>query len=107
MVNNCAVPVVSQLEATIKSTAQAAGFDLCGIAPVLANRELEYFPEWLAGGHGGEMKYLESRNQAGALKRSSLENAAPWARSVVVCAVNYNSSHPYSTEYPDKRRGWI
>jgi epoxyqueuosine reductase len=53
------------------------------------------------------MKYLESRNQAGALKRSSLENAAPWARSVVVCGINYNSDQPYSTEYTEKDRAWI
>ena len=105
--NNCSVPVISQLEGMIKSAALAAGFDLCGIAPVTPNPELGYFPEWLAAGHGGEMKYLESRNQAGALKRSSLENAAPWAKSVVVCAINYNSEHPYSTECPDKSRGWV
>jgi epoxyqueuosine reductase len=106
-VNNCTVPVISQLEGRIKSAAQEAGFDLCGIAPVMPNRELEYFPQWLEAGHGGEMKYLESRNAAGALKRSSLENAAPWARSVVVCAVNYNSAQPYSTECNDKTGGWI
>ena len=107
MVNNCTVRATTQLEETIKSAARAAGFDLCGIAPVSHNRELEYFPEWLAAGHGGEMKYLESRNDSGALKRSSLENAAPWARSVVVCAINYNSDGPYSTKCKDKSRGWI
>jgi epoxyqueuosine reductase len=107
MVNNCMVSAISQLEGTIKSAAKAAGFDLCGIAPVSPNPELEYFPEWIAAGNGGEMKYLESRNDSGALKRSSLSNAAPWARSVVVCAINYNSEQPYSTEYTDKSRGWI
>jgi epoxyqueuosine reductase len=107
VVNNCTVPAISQLEVTIKATARAAGFDLCGIAPVTPNQELEYFPEWLAAGHGGEMKYLESRNDSGELKRSSLENAAPWAKSVVVCALNYNSEIPYSTEFRDKSRGWI
>jgi len=105
--NDCTVPATAQLEETIKSAARAAGFDLCGIAPVTPNSELEYFPQWLAAGHGGEMKYLESRNDSGALKRSSLENAAPWAQSVVVCAINYNSERPYSTEYQDKTRGWI
>jgi len=74
---------------------------------VTPNEELEYFPEWLASGHGGDMKYLKSRNEAGALKRSSVANAAPWARSVVVCAVNYNSDQAYSTEFKDKNRGWI
>jgi epoxyqueuosine reductase len=32
---------------------------------------------------------------------------APWARSVVVCAINYNTDHPYSTEQQDQGRGWI
>lgn len=105
--NNCIVPTKTQLEATIKSAALAAGFDLCGIAPVTANSELEYFPEWIAAGHGGEMRYLEARTDSGALKRSSLANAAPWTRSVVVCALNYNSDQPYSTECKDKSRGWI
>src|SRR5213595_2641163 len=91
----------------IKAAAGPVGFDLCGIAPVTTNQELEYFPEWLAAGHGGEMKYLESCNLAGELKRSSLENAAPWAKSVVVCAMNYNSDQPYSTDCADKSRAWI
>jgi len=32
---------------------------------------------------------------------------APWARSVIVCAINYNTDHPYSTELHDPSRGWI
>ena len=107
MVNNCNVKPLSQTEAQIKQAAQAAGFDLSGIAPVGPNPELAYFPEWIGAGHGGEMRYLESRNEAGELKRSSLQIAAPWARSVVVCAINYNSDQPYSIEHRDKSRGWI
>lgn len=107
MNNDCTVSATTQLEGTIKSAARAAGFDLCGIAPVTPNAELEYFTEWIAAGHGGEMRYLESRNDSGELKRSSLENAAPWARSVVACAMNYNSDKAYSTEHKDKSRGWI
>src|SRR5262249_39538964 len=40
-------------------------------------------------------------------KRSSLKAAAPWARSVVVCAINYNTDQPYSPKCTDKSRGWI
>jgi len=55
------------------------------------------------------MKYMEARNQDGGLKRASLARVAPWARSVVVCAINYNTAHPYSTQTPTKgpSRGWI
>ena len=34
---------------------------------------------------------------SGDLKRASLSRVAPWARSVIVCAINYNTDHPYST----------
>ncbi len=53
------------------------------------------------------MKYLEARNEAGELKRASLANAAPWARSVVVCALNYNTDQPYSTHAGTTTQGWI
>ncbi|MGA9307035.1 MAG: tRNA epoxyqueuosine(34) reductase QueG, partial [Candidatus Sulfotelmatobacter sp.] len=83
-----------------------------GVAPVNDAPELEYFPRWIADGHGGEMKYLEARDDQGRLKRASLAHAAPWARSVVVCAINYNTAQPYSTQMPDnsanaQQRGWI
>lgn len=37
------------------------------------------------------MRYLESRDETGELKRTSLSRVAPWARSVIVCAMNYNT----------------
>jgi len=91
----------------VKQAATEAGFDLCGLAPATDSRELEYFPEWIAAGRAGEMKYMESRNDQGELKRASLSRVAPWARSVIVCAINYNTDHPYSTEVKDQTRGWI
>jgi epoxyqueuosine reductase len=91
----------------IHRLAREAGFDLTGIAGVNATREHLFFPDWLAAGHAGEMRYLESRNESGGLKRASLANAAPWARSVVVCAINYNSNQPYSTHAGTTSQGWI
>lgn len=91
----------------VKAAARQAGFDPVGIAPVGEFRELERFPEWIAAGHGGEMKYMESRDEAGRLKRASLQSVAPWAHSVIVCALNYNTPQPYSTTVQDSERGWI
>ena len=91
----------------VKQAATEAGFDLCGIAPATDSRELEYFPEWIAAGRAVEMKYMESRNDQGELKRASLARVAPWAKSVIVCAINYNTDHPCSTEVKDQTRGWI
>jgi epoxyqueuosine reductase len=103
------VLTASSLSALVKQAAYAAGFELAGVAPVSEDtlRELAYFPEWIAAGRAGEMEYLKARDQHGRLKRAALRHAAPWARSVVVCALNYNTDQPYSTECPDPARGWI
>ncbi|MBZ5525672.1 MAG: tRNA epoxyqueuosine(34) reductase QueG [Acidobacteriia bacterium] len=92
-----------------KQAAAAAGFDLAGVASVREEDfpELEAFPAWIEAGHAGEMKYLEKRTDSGELRRASLQHVAPWARSVIVCALNYNTDAPYSTEVRDPMRGWI
>jgi epoxyqueuosine reductase len=89
----------AEISATVKQAAADAGFDLVGIAPVDDAPELDYFPRWIEDGHAGEMKYLEARDEQGRLKRASLAHAAPWARSVVLCAINYNTEKPYSTSF--------
>lgn len=91
----------------MKKAAAAAGFELFGIAPVTDSPELEFFPSWIAAGYAGEMKYMESRDSHGELKRASLSRVAPWANSVIVCAINYNTEHPYSTQVHEVERGWI
>ncbi len=97
----------SQLSRLVKDAAAQAGFDLAGIAGVGEFPELEYFPTWIAEGRGGEMAYLQARDEQGRLKRASLRSVAPWARSVVACALNYNTAQPYSTQVNDSDRGWI
>jgi epoxyqueuosine reductase len=101
------VPPYTDIAELIRQAAREAGFDLAGIAPAADQPELEHFPRWLDSGHAGDMKYLEARDEAGNLKRGSLRHTAPWARSVVVCAINYNTAQPYSTEFRDPTRGWI
>jgi epoxyqueuosine reductase len=98
---------MNDLKAIVKRAAEEAGFDLAGVAPASDQPELKYFPAWISAGHAGEMKYLEARDDQGDLKRASLARVAPWARSVIVCAINYNTDHPYSTEVDDPGRGWI
>lgn len=98
---------VGEISTLVRESAKEAGFELAGITRVEDPKELEYFPQWIAKGHAGEMKYLEARDEQGRLKRASIRNAVPWARSVVVCAINYNKDHPYSTQTQDPIRGWI
>jgi epoxyqueuosine reductase len=104
---NLKAMTISDITALVKAAAGEAGFELAGIAPVRDFRELDQFPRWIAAGHAGEMKYLEARDEAGKLRRASLKTAVPWARSVIVCAINYNTAQPYSTCFRDPRRGWI
>ena len=101
------MPEVPNIAVFVKQAAKDAGFDLAGVAPVRDFTELEYFPTWIAAGHGGEMDYLKRRDEAGILKRTSLRTVAPWARSVIVCAINYNTAEPYSTQVKNLERGWI
>jgi epoxyqueuosine reductase len=98
---------ITEIEPLVKQSAHAAGFELVGIAPIEDFPDLDHFSAWIAAGHAGEMKYMESRNEAGNLKRASVRSTFPWARSVIVCAVNYNTDERYSTEVHDPQRGWI
>jgi epoxyqueuosine reductase len=101
------LPQISPIAALIKQFAHEAGFELSGIAPVEDFPELNHFPDWISAGHAGEMKYMESRDGAGNLKRASLKSTFPWARSVIVCAINYNTARPYSTDPHAGEQGWI
>ena len=90
----------------IVSKARSFGFDLCGVAQAEKFDELERLPEWLARGYAGEMKYLHDP------RRSDPAQALDGARSVIVCALNYRTGQPYSTEVPssaagDRPRGWL
>ena len=97
----------------VESLALAAGFSAAGIAAVPepgSPEDLEErarFNAWIDAGHAGAMDYLKRRDPSGSLVRSSLRVALPWARSVIVCAANYNSAAPRSTEPAAPDAGWI
>jgi epoxyqueuosine reductase len=96
-----------QISEFVKAAAHAEGFDLAGIAAIRDFPELNRFPDWVDAGYAGEMQYMKARDDSGHLKRASLRSTVPWARSVIVCAVNYNTAQPYSTEVQKQDRGWI
>jgi epoxyqueuosine reductase len=101
------VSSILPLKRQLKAAALELGFDLVGIAGVADTPEHRFFPDWIDDGRAGEMTYLGARNGADELKRASLANAVPWARSVVLCAVNYNADAPYSTHAGSSSQGWI
>ena len=89
--------------------AQEEGFDLAGIAALDTAEEQgsDYLEQWIAAGHAGEMDYLKRRNEGGALLRSQVQAAIPWARSVIVCAASYNARGPLSIDPAAPTTGWI
>ena len=93
----------------IEGAAKEAGFERFGVAPAVhpEMRELDLFADWIDAGYAGEMEYLKRRNDSGEYKRSSLEHALPWAKSVIVVAMNYNPPAPKSTEPSKASQGWI
>jgi epoxyqueuosine reductase len=91
--------------AWIVERASALGFDLCGVVRAEKFPELDLAQEWLALGYGGEMKYLADQ------RRSNPESVMPGISSVIVCALNYNSSAPRSVDAVIPKgtdpHGWI
>ena len=93
-----------ELEQWLRERAAEAGFDTAGVAPVdtadsgesAAQLDAERFAAWVAAGRAGEMEYLKRRDEQGVLLRSGVQVAMPWARSVIVCALNYNAAGPLS-----------
>ena len=100
----------------VVARARELGFDRCGVAPVDGLEELACLPEWLARGYAGEMAYLRDP------RRASPASVLEGTRSLIVCALNYNTSPPYSTQTPqnaadleaegarggtDGPRGWV
>ena len=103
----------SALEQWLAAAAPAAGFSIAGIAPVgtpgsaMEHRDSERLTQWLDLGRAGDMEYLKRRDDAGRLLRHSVQTPMPWARSVILCAFNYNAPHPRSIDPAPTDRGWI
>ncbi len=92
--------------AWIVERALELGFALCGVVRLEKFAEHEKFEEWLANGYAGEMAYLGDR------RRREPDRVLPGTGSVIVCAMNYNTAHPYSVEgnaaeLAGDPRGWV
>jgi epoxyqueuosine reductase len=103
----------SERMAWIDAEARMVGFDATSVAPVydseerLAQRDAARFSDWVEAGRAGEMEYLKRRDENGVLLRSGVKAAIPWARSVIVCALNYNAEAPASIAPAPQGAGWI
>ncbi len=100
----------------IESRGIAAGFDLSGLAAVpepgsgAAQLDDARFAGFVGAGRAGEMEWLKRADAEGRYLRGELRRAVPWARSVLVCALNYGSAEPLaprSIDAADPTAGWI
>src|SRR5271157_4289031 len=84
---------------TIKRYALEGGFDLVGIAPPSALKDLEFLPQWVKKGYGGEMHYLADP------RREDPQRVLPSVKSIICVGLIYNTPHPYSTDIADPADG--
>jgi epoxyqueuosine reductase len=100
----------------IEQQARDAGFDLAGIAAVPAPADDARLAAWIEAGYAGELDYMRRTDEHGNLLRGDLRRSTPWARSVIVCAVNYNPAGdteaggrpaPLSIDPAPRTSGWI
>jgi epoxyqueuosine reductase len=85
----------------IRDFAKTLGFTLAGVARIEPTPEGNFYEEWLQRGYAGEMHYLERQKPA----RLDATTVLPGAKSVIVCAINYNTDLPYTSQDPE--RAWI
>jgi epoxyqueuosine reductase len=88
--------------------AHSLGFELAGVCTAEAYAAAAArLPEWVARGYAGEMRYLHDP------RRLDVRRTLPGAQSIVVCAMNYQTAQPLSTETPsispgdEAPRGWV
>ena len=97
----------ADLGSRVLEISRTLGFDLCGFAPAAEFAELAHLDEWWERGYGGEMRYLQDA------RRRSPALAMRGARNVIVCALNYNTALPSSTDAQETAEsatgphGWI
>ena len=85
---------------TVKERALDLGFDLAGIAPIGAWKDLEFSRQWVEKGFNGEMRYLENP------KRFDPRLVLPSAKSVICVGLLYNApSRSQESEARIKKKG--
>lgn len=91
------------MEDFIKKEGEEVGFDKVAIARAEKYPEHEALRSWIEQGFHGSMEWMEK----GETRRRDPKEVMPEVKSVITCALNYNSDYPYSTECRDPNRGWI
>jgi len=91
------------LEIFIKKKGEEIGFDKVAFARADSYLEHNALQNWLAQGCHGDMNYMEKNKT----KRMNPKEVMPEAKSVITCALNYNTDYPYSIDCKNPNKGWI
>jgi len=91
------------LERPIQKYAQKLGFSLCGFARLDALPREQFFTEWLAKGHAGEMHYLARDPE----RRLNPLTIFPQAKSVICLAYPYSPPRLPNIDWRQELRGRI
>ena len=83
-----------ELRETLRQAALDVGFDYAGFAKAVPGQHSEHLATWLAAGMHGTMAYLEDADG----RRGDPRRYLPWARSLLVVGLSYDSGDALSQE---------
>ena len=81
----------------------SVGFERVGVTAVEPMQEVRRLGEWLERGFAGEMHYLERQHE----RRMDPTRVLAGARSIVVCALAYDTGEPDSRASRPPGTGWV